>query len=410
MSYEPPAAGRVKSIKSKFESLNSLEPLDISAPLLSKKPSKPVKYQFKRSCTSIDLSSKLEKITPLAISIVPGKNKFLQKRTNDAQQCHSNKSSPVKNHNASTKDVLKPLNEIKENVEVRLSRHTSDPVKRGSIKRSPAFRVGDKSNKAVVQKVTPTIPKEFTTKFDDLLKRSVTDSQKLQEAGLTDTLKAVLKQPLPTGPPPKKPPRTFADKPPTQTNSPPLTKKIQNKINFLENNLVLKAAQSKRTNRTKDKNVLGLLNCIPCSSPIYDTTQYQSFNNKPTENSNNHSATSKKKQVTPTASSDNNHTNNNTASNHKPLTIQKQKKSAHEHIYMEPFSHLKTNHNPNFNVCVPEIPINATDESHHHSFIKNSSSDTESLNNASLISCSSCAADDHSPLSETGGDIHYMVS
>lgn len=424
MSFEPPATGRVKSIKSKFERLNSLEPLDISAPALNKTPNKVPKFHFKRSCTSIDLTRKLEKITPFAITIVPEKCKLLQKRTNDTSQCHNNniiiQSSPVKNRNVvknnninsnNNKDVLKPLNEIKENVEVRLSRHTSDPIKRGSIKRSPAFRVGDKSNKTVVQKAAPIVPKEFATKFDELLKRSVTDAQKLQEAGLTDTLKAVLKQPLPTGPPPKKPPRTFADKPVAPVACSPPTKEIKNKINFLENNLVFKAAESKQSpSRNKEKNVLSnsLLNCIPCSSPIYDSTHYQRFKqNKPAE-SNNKNNSRQKQIVAPTISNDMNYT-----SSYKPSTYNKKHTTAHEHIYMEPFIHIKTNNNNhNFTSCVPEILTNnLSDESHHSLFlIKNHASDNESLHNASLISCSSCAADDHSPQSEIGGDIHYMVS
>lgn len=69
-------------------------------------------------------------------------------------------------------------------------RQNSD-TRRSSIKRSPAFRVGDPHNKALLIK-----------------SKSLSDAAVVPP--LTDTLKKALRQPLPTGPPPKKPPRLIA--------------------------------------------------------------------------------------------------------------------------------------------------------------------------------------------------------
>lgn len=418
MSYKPPVTGRVKSIKSKFENLNNLESLDISSPILNKYPKPASCFQFKRSSTSIDLPRyKLNnKIESDRKTIALRKHNDLERKISD--------SFLLKNRNviSSNKDTLKPLKEIKENVEISLNRHTSDPIKRGSIKRSPAFRVGDKSNKiGLTTKTTaPVITKEFSDKFDELLERCVTDSQKLQEAGLTDTLKAVLRQPLPTGPPPKKPPRTFIDSPSpprdniqpfqlfpnelcatssdrndTKISSPP--RELQNKIDLLENQLVLKPATKKKTNRK------GFFNCIPCSStPIYDTMIVNS-----------------RQSIESIKSPKSINVNNN----RKIMSLgheQQPKKNISEHIYMEPFGHLKLNSlnfNNNLNSsnssCVPENSTEIINLSKHNIeppklIWSGSSPDTESLD-SSLLSCASCAAEDHSS-SDLSGDIHYMVS
>lgn len=501
MSYKPSETGRVKSIKSKFENLNSLESLDISASIPHKYRKPSPSQQFKRSATSFDFSYRKIPVaignngvsntssTTATTNENGGTKSFLSRRNNLAKTLSAD-ASPLKKRNSSTtngcEDELKPLKEIKENVEGRLSRHINDPVKRSSIKRSPAFRVGDtstngtnntnnnKSIKANAVKSSPTVPKEFSDKFDELLKRCVTDSQKLQEAGLTDTLKAVLRQPLPTGPPPKKPPRTFIDSPATRnhvhekntntsekksaprtTSSP--TGELKQKIDMLENQLILKpATKLKATNRgrpsPKDKNPFSssLFNCIPCSSaPVYDTMvisrNQSNAKNSPIANKKASQLQSCDVPI-PNTSSPTSHNNSKsmtpTAINHTHSSRTKT-----EHIYMEPFAHLKSNAHNNSNYignnhsnrtnhshsqqCMnnnnnynsnsgsssfslhENSNVDANDRQHMSNESKLSSSfsngslDGESLG-SSLVSCASCAADDHSITDFH--DIHYMVS
>lgn len=494
MSFKPSETGRVKSIKSKFENLNSLESLDISASIPHKYRKPSPSHQFKRSATSIDFSCRKlsvangnnNGVSNVSAAIENNGHKAHLRRHNNLEKTISDDTISLKKRNtlnaANGEDTLKPLKEIKENVEVRLNRHINDPVKRSSIKRSPAFRVGDtstnngtsaKSIKANSAKSSPTsVPKEFAEKFDELLKRCVTDSQKLQEAGLTDTLKAVLRQPLPTGPPPKKPPRTFTDAPATRINhtndvngnekksnaSPTASSpngELKQKIDLLENQLVLKpTTKSKGTHRkaSKEKHVFSssLFNCIPCSSaPVYDTMIIN--RNQPSK-----ATAVASKQQTCDATTPNKFTSRTTPS---PTNQTHASRSKTEHIYMEPFAHLKSNsHNnnsstsssngiSNTNSCTnshsqhcnnnntssinnnsnhntscsgnfslfenSNSNIDATDraqsvnESKLSSSFSNGSLDGESIG-SSLVSCTSCAADDHSITDSH--DIHYMVS
>lgn len=472
MSYKPPVTGRVKSIKSKFENLNSFESLDISSSCINSFPEAQPRtsFLFKRSATSIELPAARKCREKLATHlprrhINAAVDSFALKNRNSPLSKAVNNVTAATDHHDDD-DTLKPLKEIKENVEVRLNRHTSDPLKRGSIKRSPAFRVGDKGGKG-----GPVIKKESIDKFDDLLRHASTDAEKLQEVGLTDTLKAVLKQPLPTGPPPKKPPRTFIDSPSPRENrqpaqifaratakeesirkSTPPPRELQNKINFLENELVLKPSGRPKNGRStvhgspsKNKPFSrNLLRCIPCSStPVYDTMTISRRTSELAQQLRN----------------DENRADAAVSSTSTLITqsLDKPKKNVSEHIYMEPFAHLKltnfnnnnntsNNHNhhqhhPNHhsssnstNSCVPEpngvgdakrtaMPFsypNASTESikftmasppptpptmHQHN---GSSLDNESIA-SSHLSCTSCAADEHS-LSDLSGDIHYMVS
>lgn len=521
MSYNSSETGRVKSIKSKFENLNSFESLDISAPIPNKCRRPSPKFLFKRSSTSIDLP--ISKIT-IANN---NNNKHNSNSNNNAtlnnrlnQPANQNpKNTYLRRHNnldrtisadvfaikkrnltATTKhdeDTLKPLKEIKENVEMRLNRHTNDPIKRSSIKRSPAFRVGDKSNNTnnnlnnnnlnnnnnnkkrndncktsktnkmtaattpnTNGKHTEVISNEFCEKFDDFLKRCDTDQQKLNESGLTDTLKAFLRQPLPSGPPPKKPPRTFIDSPnvrdnnhksmlqhesnsdehsKTEIQSNNRNNELQQKIDLLETQLVLKpttatiktkASTNRNINTIKEKEKSpfssSLLNCIPCSSaPIYDTMIIErnyigkcaalTANEQSPERN---VASTNKNLLTPNGSS--------TIPIAKHLT---KSKSHDEHIYMEPFAHLKSN------ACITKCATSTTNAQHNnnhlnsnhsnsnnHSMILNQSNETKLLSTSfsngsldggeslgsSLISCTSCTADDHS-ISDLH-DIHYLVS
>lgn len=485
MSYTAAETGRVKSIKSKFENLNSLESLDISVTVPHKYRKPSPSFLFKRSSTSIDL--------PVRRIAVPNNRLSPTKSPPSHSDNESKKTTPlshlqrhnhldrtvsadtviVKKRNFTINDdddddTLKPLKEIKENVEVRLQRHINDPVKRSSIKRSPAFRVGEKNNSCsnsknvtksnrndnvngtVSEVVPPVVPKEFAEKFESLLKRcDIEGKQQMDETGLSDTLKAFLRQPLPSGPPPKKPPRTFIDSPKqvqkpassdnddetvekektknrvpavvtsnTPTNS-ERQSSMRQKIDRLENQLVLKTninrkVKSTRTTTAKEKlNPFSssLLNCIPCSSAsIYDTmiTGPNQFGKVMRSNESTTSDEQKFNKLSKNA---------------------RTKQS--EPIYMEPFAHLK-----NYNGKIPNgcsIPTNSkhganhfaiisptTPPSSHHfnstepkllsSSLSNGSFDgPESLGSSlTSTSCTSCTADDHS-ITDLH-DIHYMVS
>ncbi|XP_055312265.1 uncharacterized protein LOC129574366 [Sitodiplosis mosellana] len=525
MSYTTAETGRVKSIKSKFENLNSLESLDISATVPHKYRKPSPSFLFKRSSTSIDLpihrqiavinSNKL-KISPPkqpppprppSSSIIETNHKSPSiintnkkigylRRHNNLDRTVSADAFVVKKRNlaANDEDTLKPLKEIKENVEVRLTRHTNDPVKRSSIKRSPAFRVGDKSNcsnsnstkngsnsnvskdngtKCAIKSnrttasTTPTptttttitttnngvpvISPEFAEKFENLLKRcDIETRQQLDEPGLTDTLKAVLRQPLPSGPPPKKPPRTFIDSPKqttttVQTPDTPThssddeksstkgrshvpatvtvatapTNKMRQKIDLLENQLVLKTnnkAKGTTRNATKHPFSSSLLNCIPCSSAsIYDTmiigpNQFGKVitSKEPPSPEKIQAATTTTTTTTTTIGKINRNVIRSPNS---------------EPIYMEPFAHLKhaaktgngtTTSSPphkcnSFGVIVSPTPSHLSNEPKLlSSSLSNTSFDGPESLGSSLTSCTSCTADDHS-INDLH-DIHYMCT
>lgn len=314
MSSKTPVTGRVRSIKSKFESLN-LEPLDITGQL----PTKRTSYQFQRSATAFDLitsgsgnnlkptngcnESTVHKIAARAI------NTATQNKHNDIQRQSSDsfllKSRASLNRKENKKPII-PLNGDDRDI-VRLSRQTSDPIKRGSIKRSPAFRIGEKQNK-----LSPVQPIEFDEKFEELLKRCVTDTQKLQEAGMTDTIKAALKQPLPAGPPPKKPPRLFVDSPSNAEFDTinEFQKRLDEEECLLgddaEKAIIIKTEVNGKSSSFPSKNILSCFNCT-ANSPIYDTLVTH-----PAE---------------PTSTF---------------FLDLKPNNGKEEHIYMEPFSHLNT--------------------------------------------------------------------
>lgn len=422
--------GRVRSIKSKFENLQSIESLDIGGPTATtatatstvKQQRPKSSFVLKRSATSLDLP---ERAMPSSVGALPLTGNV--RRTVAGDTTRSGRSMEIqrqasdsflfKNRNVVVRDQIKPLKEIKENVEVRLSRHTSDPVKRSSIKRSPAFRVGnggaggDKTAGKMPLTKTTSMPKEFTDKFDELLKRCAADDNDnhLTSAALTDSLKAALKQPLPAGPPPKKPPRTFETSSPKDDINPivlfmPKTgngnnggndcddiddltapAELKNKISYLEQNLVLNATTAKaRANGgvnghaavVREKTHLlanSLLSCIPCSSPIYDTFSVAQQGN------------GLKAAATAAPPLTNGHHANGAA---KVTTRNNGGGDGAEPIYMEPFSHLK----------MKKVATRA-DEIAPAIGGCSKPGDLD-------VSCSSCG--DHQ--ANTSDDIHYLVS
>lgn len=523
--------GRVRSIKSKFENLNSFESLDISttaaattAALANNHLWKSApKFLFKRSLTTIDFRSKcnsnhnntntintgngmnskndnklLTRVTKTSTSPVLNpdeikKSTYLRRHNNldrtVSADTYSIRKRTNDNNNTSADDTLKPLKELKENVEIRLTRHTNDPIKRSSIKRSPAFRVGasdkchnsfngnasktnEKTNtntnndnntktESIADKVPtvakelkmpkePKVPKEFANKINDVLKRC--DNDKLNEPGLTDTLKAFLRQPLPDGPAPKKPPRAFQTN--NNNNNPESTNEIKQKINLLENQLVFKqtkttkatpsptpqktkswrSAKDKSTNSTNSTGSTGpfgssLLNCIvPCSSTaIYDTMIVD--NKSPIKMLSTTIKEAKEQNSEQTLLLTNKSQPMPTQMRRLPNGI---RISPAEHIYMEPFAHLKSNNNViNCNgtttslssptqtaptTTTTTLTMHNNNQCRNHSGSPTLSNQTNDANGSvdgdslgsSLVSCTSCTADDHS-LTDLH-DIHYMVS
>lgn len=330
MSNKPPAVkctSRVQSMKSKFESLVNSESVDI--PTAAKKL--PIKPLFQRSHTCINLKTHSETSKEFIRKYSKSNNIEipLQKQCSDSIVLRKNFNNPL---TASLR-----VNRDSKDEALKLIRHSSDSSKRGSIKRSPAFRVGDKNNKAVLTKLSPTTPPEFDdVKFEQLLQRCSTDNQKLQAGlGLTDTLKFALKQPLPPGPPPKKPPRTF-ESPIKELNiveefgerlKEEANNELKEKIDFLEDNLNLKK-EPKKVTKSKE-NIIPTTNFLSCISCTNTDSIYEQFNMETKPERKNQKLVSDEFLAKRFPKS------NNPA----------------EHIYMIPFSHLKMNSK----IDVPEI-------------------------------------------------------
>lgn len=399
MSTKPPAAGRVTSIRNRFENLSNLDYFDALTSNAAKSEVTTPARTFRRSSTSFELIVSKGNLSSNNINRRPttlktGNAQYtgqdnLRNHLNHVKETNGNIKPNIfktingcSNKNANSKP---PLTEITENVSQysvssRLSRHTSDPVKRGSIKRSPAFRVGDKHLTASRPKilspvaVTNQVPSgELSKQIESLLKQNVTDSKKIYQPGLTDTLKAALKQPLPTGAPPKKPPRAFLDSPspkeelsptsifeatvdtPSETASiPVINNNLKSKIKLLQNSLQLKTCIESRPPLSKPPTGNTIFGCIPSctATTVYDSVRIYSDEDdlKP----------------------------DNPA----------------EHIYMEPYGHLK---------ALPQS-VGDCDTSRCHrnnSHISVSSADVF----ASVRECS--CPEEHTAENE---DLHYLVS
>lgn len=207
---------QVQLLKSRFENLNNsdIESLDIA--VLREKSEPPIK--FSRSATCIDFSKLRTKETAKE----PVKEKPFQRQSSNSS------SSSYK-----------------------------------SIRRSPAFRF-DAQARPSVKSLIKNSPKE------DTAKKSI-DFNEQEYLNTSATIKKALLKPLPTGSPPKKPPRTFMSpdcsrKSDKEVPFKPIQKRIQ-QLNISPNTL------PKKTAKTADKKgISNFLNCIisPCSiDPIY---------------------------------------------------------------------------------------------------------------------------------------------
>lgn len=348
MQFELAEKSRVQSIRSRFENLTCLQSLNIASRTPNTdndwaKPSR--KFQFQRSATSID---------------------FMGNRTErDIAKCKINAIKVPDDD----RDILKPLKS--ENIELRFKRHMNDPVKRSSIKRSPAFRVGEKTHKNSSANNEALINNASENVDQSRGKQSIVGTKWMSgENVLTDTMKAVLKQPLPTGPPPKKPPRIFAKSRPSAQQmfeAPDGRRNVIRQKNIFkkEADFITRPIEvNKKTSKQLKNN---FLKCSPCSYVAVDprTDSLQRYSMSKVD---------------------------------MPTTC------IVEHIYMEPFAHLKLNNslsNNKIKNCQSHVPekIDAPHVCHTEQ-----ATDRESFD-STLVSCTSCASDEHSLDFN-----HYMVS
>lgn len=406
---EANAKNRVMSIRKKFETLCHLEHLDISAPEIKREP----KYLFQRSATTFNLSTALRRNhhqhgnhnsnkengqTRLHFSSTaaaagtgnnsgtsPGKCKsetlsLLRKslRSNGQQQQKDNKLVVAMNENnkTKTKAATPPTTTINQTSTTttppKLMRQSSDP-RRASIKRSPAFRVGETHQKIALAKSS-----------------SLNDCESLlpPQPNLTDTLRKALRQPLPLGPPPKKPPRLLPS--PTTPTKPPLP--IQEEEETTTTTPLIRSTSNNNKNsngcwskkpvpQPPTNGIKSNFNQIATPPPPAPTTPSPP---PPPRPHNNHGATallccnnaaniyddvasSCYYQETPRLAGD------ATMNNKQQTTRQKKEASAvvgvrkSEPIYMEPFQHLTMNLN-NINsdggTCKSEAATEAKEEHH----------------------------------------------
>jgi len=237
----------VQMIRKRFEDLNLTSEIDSLvdfAPLRDKanRPSD----SFKRSATLIEFSSRNREFQSTSPEIEHKDKPF------NFQRQHSN------NSNSSFK----------------------------SVRRSQAFRLDvDKPNLAKSSSPTTSkLRRQNAIKYNFSPNKAQFDE--LQYLASSETIKKALKQPLPEGPAPKKPPRTFAASPKTSpinddNNLLSDIEKITNQ--FISNNVQVSVNNIDKRTRTlpktvdnkKDdkKGISSFLNCIisPCSNvdPIY---------------------------------------------------------------------------------------------------------------------------------------------
>lgn len=243
------AQNRVMSIRKKFETLCHLEHLDISAPEVKREP----KYLFQRSATTFNLSTALSRrnnnsnnnnnkengrsnaITALTAATTGhelsshGKCKSealsLLRKSLRRPEGGNKKLVVAKAEDNTTSEAPTIINQRTTPTKM-LVRQSSDP-RRASIKRSPAFRVGETHQKIALVK---------SSSLNDCGVGGQSKNHTNVDDGhqqLTATLRKALKQPLPPGPPPKKPPRLLPS-PTTPTSSKPFP--IQEETHQTTNN------------------------------------------------------------------------------------------------------------------------------------------------------------------------------
>lgn len=266
------SASRVQLLKNRFESLNS-SPVTIRDDTSVSQP-KP-KIVFQRSKTSLQLSQPRKE--PLKqVKSAPRQQQPTRPRPLQRQLGQSGAATVVNNTkstaNTTTKSAPGTLAKVEsKGVENKPFVRQTDDIRRASIKRSPAFR--ERSSQRVKSSApNPPVPQPkpsgHALPFDQQVEEAI---RRNPNVNLTDTLKKALCQPLPIGPPPKKPPRVF-DKPlpltPPESQSPPSKIEVIQINNKPVNGVAVRQVASDKISTFVDNN---FLSCFSgCKEPVYD--------------------------------------------------------------------------------------------------------------------------------------------
>lgn len=268
-------SSRVQLLKNRFESLNS-SPVTIRDDT-SVGPPKP-KVVFQRSKTSLQLSQPRKE--PLKqVKSAPRQQQPPRPRPLQRQQLGQASGAALKTANTSSSSSSAvtttavaeiPPKEHKGAENKPFLRQTDD-IRRASIKRSPAFR--ERSSQRV-KSSAPNPPiaqsKPSAALFDQQVEEAI---RRNPNVNLTDTLKKALCQPLPLGPPPKKPPRASFDKPlpPAPSESPPPKIEVIQISSKPSNGSATAVRQvaSDKISTFVDNNFLSCFSCA-VKEPIYD--------------------------------------------------------------------------------------------------------------------------------------------
>lgn len=243
---QPAAMSVVQNLRAHFETIGGARDDLAVTTTVCKKP-RPI---FQRSKTSLQLTP--PKISP---------------RTGGATKTQSYKVVPKNPVVASNN--LKNQKNSSSLLQQQFSRHTDDS-KRASIKRSPAFRELRHKNAVHRTSSTPAPQPLVEIGESQLVEEAI---RRNPDVNLTDTLKKALSQPLPSGPPPKKPPRAFE-----------IAVIAGSKIEAIQvnnNKATVRQVTSDKISTFVDQNFLGCFNCVN-KDPIYDLVPFEPIYMEPT--------------------------------------------------------------------------------------------------------------------------------
>lgn len=247
--YKPPEnSNRVRAMKSKFENnenINTQFYNNVSKPpaaALSRQLSDPVKVNIKRSPAF--RNDKVLQRNGTQISVKLNKNKSLT-----SKYCDNNRKNPVtetKSLEPPTFSTLRKRFDSQENLFTKSKQmlkersNTCEEIVRNKSEDKEELRYENISvlytkpiPKCQRQQKEITIHTTSTLKLSEVKKISTnsTHQEYVQKLNvLTDTLKLALKKPLPQGPAPKKPPRTFQHSPKTNKTKEEFAQKLNDNL------------------------------------------------------------------------------------------------------------------------------------------------------------------------------------
>lgn len=269
------SASRVQLLKNRFESLNS-SPVTIrdDTSVVQTKP----KILFQRSKTSLQLTRPSSNKEPLKqVKSAPRLQQRPALQRQLGQQSGGVGAVAVNKSNGTTSTNVTSAKQSN-GVENRPFLRQTDDIRRASIKRSPAFR--ERSSQRVKSSApNPPVPQprpntvaSQSQVFDPQVEEAI---RRNPNVNLTDTLKKALCQPLPLGPPPKKPPRSFEivnkPLPPEPSESPPpKIEVIQINSKPINGSVTVRQVASDKISTFVDNNFLSCFSCT-VKDPVYDT-------------------------------------------------------------------------------------------------------------------------------------------